>query len=255
MTRLIIGLLAGLVATLGVLAVNAVRYGPPSAPAISLSPAPAVDPGPLAERLAGALQIQTISLDSMPVSKPEIFDAFRDYLLETFPKVKASLRMEIVADHSMLLVWQGSDRALAPVLFSAHMDVVPPADPNGKWSVPPFSGAIQDGYVWGRGALDMKQALMGYLEAAELLLEEGLVITTGIVPVSDTPVATIGVAQKGYPMVELSLAGTGGHAGRITAPKRTCQLPRSMPTRPNCFIRTAQLGTGPPHQAEMLRGA
>ncbi len=41
-----------------------------------------------------------------------------------------------------------------PLLFLHHMDVVP-ADPS-EWSVPPFSGAEKDGYIWGRGALDTK---------------------------------------------------------------------------------------------------
>ena len=35
-----------------------------------------------------------------------------------------------------------------------HLDVVP-ADAS-EWSVHPFSGEVQDGYVWGRGAVDMK---------------------------------------------------------------------------------------------------
>jgi acetylornithine deacetylase/succinyl-diaminopimelate desuccinylase-like protein len=41
-----------------------------------------------------------------------------------------------------------------PLLVHAHLDVVP-ADPD-EWSVPPFAGVIKDGYVWGRGAVDMK---------------------------------------------------------------------------------------------------
>src|SRR5919109_925622 len=40
------------------------------------------------------------------------------------------------------------------VLLLNHMDVVP-AD-SRSWKEPPFSGGIKDGYVWGRGALDMK---------------------------------------------------------------------------------------------------
>lgn len=43
---------------------------------------------------------------------------------------------------------------LRPLVLSHHMDVVG-APPEG-WSVPPFGGLVQDGYVWGRGALDMK---------------------------------------------------------------------------------------------------
>jgi len=45
----------------------------------------------------------------------------------------------------------GTKRAIALV---NHLDVVP-ADPR-YWTVEPFSGAIKDGYVWGRGALDMR---------------------------------------------------------------------------------------------------
>jgi acetylornithine deacetylase/succinyl-diaminopimelate desuccinylase-like protein len=47
----------------------------------------------------------------------------------------------------------GSDD-LRPLVLSHHMDVVG-APPEG-WSVPPFGGVVKDGYVWGRGALDMK---------------------------------------------------------------------------------------------------
>jgi acetylornithine deacetylase/succinyl-diaminopimelate desuccinylase-like protein len=48
----------------------------------------------------------------------------------------------------------GTDPELDPILVHAHLDVVP-ADP-AEWSVPPFAGEIRDGYVWGRGAVDMK---------------------------------------------------------------------------------------------------
>ena len=41
-----------------------------------------------------------------------------------------------------------------PIILLNHMDVVP-AEPS-RWTVPPFSGEIRDGYVWGRGATDMK---------------------------------------------------------------------------------------------------
>ncbi len=41
-----------------------------------------------------------------------------------------------------------------PLLLYGHVDVVTAADQ--QWTHPPFSGAIADGFVWGRGALDMK---------------------------------------------------------------------------------------------------
>ena len=43
------------------------------------------------------------------------------------------------------------------LLLLGHLDVVP-ADAN-EWTHPPFSGLVEDGYVWGRGALDMKNQL------------------------------------------------------------------------------------------------
>jgi acetylornithine deacetylase/succinyl-diaminopimelate desuccinylase-like protein len=54
------------------------------------------------------------------------------------------------------------------LLLQGHVDVVPA---EGTWSRPPFDGAIADGYVWGRGALDMKggvaMMLAAFLQAAE----------------------------------------------------------------------------------------
>jgi acetylornithine deacetylase/succinyl-diaminopimelate desuccinylase-like protein len=48
----------------------------------------------------------------------------------------------------------GADRSRGALLIHGHLDVVP-AEP-AEWSVHPFSGAVEDGYVWGRGAVDMK---------------------------------------------------------------------------------------------------
>jgi acetylornithine deacetylase/succinyl-diaminopimelate desuccinylase-like protein len=55
-----------------------------------------------------------------------------------------------------------------PLLLQGHVDVVPA---KGDWSKPPFGGEIADGYVWGRGALDMKggvaMMIAAFLRAAE----------------------------------------------------------------------------------------
>jgi acetylornithine deacetylase/succinyl-diaminopimelate desuccinylase-like protein len=50
----------------------------------------------------------------------------------------------------------GRERTAPALLVHGHLDVVP-ADPS-SWSVPPFSGEIRDGVLWGRGAVDMKNA-------------------------------------------------------------------------------------------------
>ncbi|MEU0539174.1 M20/M25/M40 family metallo-hydrolase [Nocardia sp. NPDC005978] len=71
-----------------------------------------------------------------------------------------------------------------------------------------------------QGAVRMAARLREAGVHAELLLDEGGVITTGVADGVDTPVATIMVGEKGYATVRLSIAATGGHSsmpGRQTA--------------------------------------
>lgn len=49
--------------------------------------------------------------------------------------------------------------------FNGHVDVVPPGDP-AAWTHPPFSGALLDGVLWGRGATDMKSGVAAFVAAA-----------------------------------------------------------------------------------------
>ncbi|MBN9020908.1 MAG: M20/M25/M40 family metallo-hydrolase, partial [Rhizobiales bacterium] len=51
------------------------------------------------------------------------------------------------------------------LVFCGHVDVVPPGD-AARWQVPPFSGDVSDGYVHGRGAVDMKGGIAAFLAAA-----------------------------------------------------------------------------------------
>ena len=57
------------------------------------------------------------------------------------------------------------------LLLLGHTDVVP-AD-AAEWSVPPFSGEVRDGAVWGRGALDMKSQVAANAVALASLAREG----------------------------------------------------------------------------------
>jgi acetylornithine deacetylase/succinyl-diaminopimelate desuccinylase-like protein len=49
---------------------------------------------------------------------------------------------------------EGTNPSRPPLLIHGHLDVVPAE--ASEWTVDPFSGEIRDGYVWGRGAVDMK---------------------------------------------------------------------------------------------------
>jgi acetylornithine deacetylase/succinyl-diaminopimelate desuccinylase-like protein len=51
--------------------------------------------------------------------------------------------------------WPGRDSFRPPLLVHGHLDVVPAQ--SADWSVDPFAGEVKDGFVWGRGAIDMKQ--------------------------------------------------------------------------------------------------
>ncbi len=68
---------------------------------------------------------------------------------------------------------EGADSSRGALLIHGHLDVVPaePAD----WTVHPFSGAIRDGFVWGRGAVDMKDMVGMMIVVARQLKRDRIV--------------------------------------------------------------------------------
>jgi acetylornithine deacetylase/succinyl-diaminopimelate desuccinylase-like protein len=67
----------------------------------------------------------------------------------------------------------------APLLLYGHVDVVTTA--HQPWKVPPFEGKLADGYVWGRGALDMKGGVAMMLAAFLRAKAEGLELPGDII--------------------------------------------------------------------------
>src|SRR6202011_2125302 len=67
----------------------------------------------------------------------------------------------------------GADRTRGALLIHGHLDVVPAE--AADWSVHPFSGAIEDGYVWGRGAVDMKDMVGMTIAVARHFKRNGIV--------------------------------------------------------------------------------
>ena len=57
------------------------------------------------------------------------------------------------------------------LVFAGHTDVVPPGD-NAAWTTPPFSPVIKDGYLYGRGAVDMKGSLAAMVTAAITFVQQ-----------------------------------------------------------------------------------
>jgi carboxypeptidase PM20D1 len=171
--RVFLALLLVLVALAAAVAVNTWRT--PSRQ-IAVAPAPqlAIDVQAAAKRLAGAIPFRTVSSLDNPAGNDAEFDKLHAYLAEQFPKVHATLKKEVVGQKALLYTWAGSDPAAKPIALMAHQDMVPIAPGTEKaWSVDPFGGAIQDGFVWGRGTLDNKGNLFAQMEAIELLIGQG----------------------------------------------------------------------------------
>jgi acetylornithine deacetylase/succinyl-diaminopimelate desuccinylase-like protein len=83
----------------------------------------------------------------------------------------------------------GADSSRGALLIHGHLDVVP-AEP-AEWSVHPFSGAVEDGFVWGRGAVDMKDMVGMMIVVARRIK------TAGIVPPRDLVFAFLADEEHG----------------------------------------------------------
>ncbi|MCX8124535.1 MAG: M20 family peptidase [Spirochaetes bacterium] len=209
-----------------------------------------------AQHLSEAIQIQTISNQDKSKTDFKTFEQFHKFLAKTYPGVHKKLKKEVVAGYSLLYTWKGSDPSLKPMLLMAHQDVVPVEElTKDQWKYPGFSGTVADGYVWGRGALDIKNQLIAIMEAVEFLvargfapkrtiylafghdeevggegakaiakllnnrnvtleyvIDEGGAIMEGMLPGIESPIALVGIAEKGYLTVKLTVKGEGGHS-------------------------------------------
>jgi carboxypeptidase PM20D1 len=137
-----------------------------------------VKPQLVAEHLATSIRCKTVPLDETGKPNPKAFTQLHSFLRKTYPLAHKHLQLEKVGGYSLLYIWKGSDPSLSPVQLMAHQDVVS-ANPR-EWTHPPFAGEIVDGFVWGRGTLDIKNQLIGIMEAAEGLLAKGFTPTRTI---------------------------------------------------------------------------
>ena len=83
----------------------------------------------------------------------------------------------------------GADPERGALMIHGHLDVVPAE--AADWSVHPFSGAVEDGYVWGRGAIDMKN-MVGMMVAVARHMKR-----VGIVPPRDLVFAFVADEEAG----------------------------------------------------------
>ena len=73
-------------------------------------------------------------------------------------------------DVANLVARWGAKGAARTFGFNGHTDVVPPGD-SADWSVDPFSGDLREGWLYGRGATDMKSGVAAFVAAAIDLVE------------------------------------------------------------------------------------
>ena len=171
--KILLSLLAFVLLLAAAVGINTARKGSRQLQVAPLAPV-AVDEKAVAERLSAAVRLQTVSARDNPSLNADQFKAFHALLQAKFPKTHAALQREEVGDLSLLYTWQGADPKAKPLLLLAHQDVVPVAPgTEADWKQPPFSGAFDEGYVWGRGAWDDKGNLMSQMEAVEMLVASG----------------------------------------------------------------------------------
>ncbi|MDR0553948.1 MAG: M20/M25/M40 family metallo-hydrolase [Treponema sp.] len=201
---------------------------------------------------------------------------FQDYLEKTYPAFHRVAEQRVLSPYAVVYRWpSNAGTALEggknkPVLFLAHYDVVPAE--QTKWTVPPFDGELRDGYVYGRGALDMKNTLISLMDAAEELctqgfsprreiwfafggdeerngtygaekiaqwfasqnlrfewiLDEGGVIAEDQIKDLEKPLALVGIEEKGYLSLELSVAQAPGHASKPPRIQAAAVLARAL---------------------------
>src|SRR5688572_15595031 len=84
-----------------------------------------IDELAVAARLAHAVREATVSSRDGLQADPSAFGRLHETLRRDYPRVHAALDLERVSEWSLLYTWQGRKPELAPVLFSAHLDVVP----------------------------------------------------------------------------------------------------------------------------------
>lgn len=210
-------------------------------------------------RFSQALQIPTISYDDRSKFDRHAFVAFHQHLLKAFPLIHQRATLKKINQYSLVYHLKGTDPSLKPALFMGHMDVVPVDEATeDQWQQPPFSGAISDNTIWGRGAIDDKVSVLALMESMEMLLvrgivpkrgiyfafghdeevggeqgaqavaaylakqkvqfefvlDEGGVITQGLMTGVDKPVAIIGIAEKGFVNLRLTVNADGGHSSQ-----------------------------------------
>lgn len=128
------------------------------------------------QHLSRAVRIPTISISEKAPIDTAAFTTFGSFLKQAYPLVHQQLSKTLIDQFSFVFEWKGQNAAMLPFILMGHYDVVPvETTALPQWKVAPFSGAIMDSCVWGRGSVDDKFGVIAILEATEALLRKGFV--------------------------------------------------------------------------------
>lgn len=135
-----------------------------------------VDVDRFIRNLSDAIKIPTIANRDESVVDWSTFDDFHAFLEKAYPLTHKNLEKQVISTRSLMYHWKSEHPEKEPICLLSHQDVVPVTPgTEDDWKYPAFSGEVAEGFLWGRGAIDMKNHLIGVMEAVETLLEEGYV--------------------------------------------------------------------------------
>ena len=202
--------------------------------------------------------VRVVTIAETGVDNPEPFRTLQRTMDEIFPNVAKTVEKVLFPAGSLLYRWKGKNPEAAPVVFMAHQDVVPAEgwirppfsglyadgevhgrgtfDTKGtlfaffqaaeeliaKGFVPAvdiYFASSCDEEIMGDGARQTVQWLKSKGIRPSLVLDEGGAIVEGVLPTVTTPMALLGVLEKGYVDLRIIARSHGGHSS--TPPKNS----------------------------------
>ena len=115
---------------------------------------------------------ETLALAKELISRPSVTpedEGCQQVIGERLAALGFELETMVFEDTTNLWARRGQGRKV--FCFAGHTDVVPPGDVN-DWQFPPFEPTIHDGYLYGRGAADMKGSLAAMVTATEAFIKK-----------------------------------------------------------------------------------
>lgn len=135
-----------------------------------------------------------------------------------------------------------------PLLLMGHLDVVPSGDP-ADWGQPPFCGAVVNGEVWGRGALDMKSTVATWISAMLLAKRSGLPLHRDIILMANADEETGGdmgarwIAEHHFDKVR-GAAGLSEGGGSLLEVNGQRYFTYQVAEKTSCKFRMVARGAG-----------